>query len=176
MKKLSKGFSLIEMLIVMMIFSILAVLATSSLATSLNGTRKSESLGHVRENIEYAMSIMERSLRAAKDLDCDASSSTRIVYKTANNIEASFEIVDCFIPPNDRGNIASASGGISRNLVIEDDVMVVCGLLNSRFTCNQGISGKPDSVTIRITAEDIEAQGAGAVSYSSETQILLRNY
>lgn len=164
------GFSLIEMLVVVLIFSILAILSTQSLATSLRGTRKSESIGNVRENIEYTMSIIERSLRTAKDLDCTASSATRLVYKTPDNIEARFECSGT--------NIASASGTNTVNLIIDTDVEIVnCASGGDTFfTCNQGAGGIPDSVVIQLTAQDIENRGVESARYTSETKILLRNY
>lgn len=162
------GFSLIEMLVVITVFSILAILATQSLATSLRGTRKSESIGHIRENIEYAMTIMERSLRTASELDCTAPSANEIVYKTPTNIEASFECVG--------NNIASSSGGITRLLINDSDVNVMnCGT-DTRFTCVSGTGGKPDSVVIKVTAQEKNNTGDEAAIYTSETRILLRNY
>ena len=170
MKKNNRGFSLIEMLVVVLIFSILAILATQSLATSLRGTRKSESLGHVRENMEYAMSIMERSLRSAKDLDCNSSSATELVYRTPSNIKASFECSGT--------NIASISGAISADLIINKDVEIVNCIDggDTYFICNQGTFGNPDSVIIKVTAQDIENKGIESARYTSETKILLRNY
>jgi prepilin-type N-terminal cleavage/methylation domain-containing protein len=162
------GFSLIEMLVVIIVFSILAILATQSLATSLRGTRKSESIGHVRENIEYAMSIMERSLRTASELDCTPSSSSEIVYRTFSNVEASFECTGT--------NIASSSGGITKNLINAVDVNIVgCGT-ETTFTCNRGSGGNPDSVVIRVTAEEKDNTDIESAKYTSETRILLRNY
>jgi len=166
--KNNSGFSLIEMLVVVMIFSVLTILATQSLATSLRGTRKSESVGNVRENIEFAMSIMERSLRSAKDLDCDSSSSSKLVYKTPSNVEARFECSGV--------NIASASGASSVLLINNSDVEIMgCGGATS-FVCNKGLGGKPDSVEIRVTAQDVENRGIESAMYTSQTKILLRNY
>ena len=166
------GFSLIEMLVVITVFSILAILATQSLATSLRGTRKSESIGHVRENIEYAMTIMERSLRTASELDCPEpplpATPKEIVFKTISNVEAKFECTG--------NNIASSSGAITRNLINATDVNIIgCGT-DTRFTCNQGTGGNPDSVVIRVTAQEKNNSGVESASYTSETTILLRNY
>jgi prepilin-type N-terminal cleavage/methylation domain-containing protein len=164
------GFSLIEMLVVITVFSILAILATQSLATSLRGTRKSESIGHVRENIEFAMSMMERSLRTASELECPIPATpSRLDFKTSSFVDASFE---CTV-----NNIASSSGtAIIKNLIIDNDVKVVnCGT-DTRFICNKGSGGNPDSVIIQIRAEDANSTGAESAIYTSETRILLRNY
>jgi len=165
----ASGFSLIEMLVVITVFSILAILSTQSLATSLRGTRKSESIGHVRENIEYAMTIMERSLRTASDLECPLPATPhRLEYRTSSNIVASFECAG--------GNIASSSGGVVTDLIVGADVRIIgCGT-DTMFTCNKGTGGNPDSVVIRVAAQEVNNAGAESALYTSETRILLRNY
>ena len=79
-KNLAKGFSLIEMLIVVAVFSILAVVATQSLSSSLRGSKKSESQVIVRENVDFALSTMERLLRNADSLNCASSDANTLVY------------------------------------------------------------------------------------------------
>lgn len=162
MKRLNRGFSLIEMLVVILIFSILAVLATQSLATSLRGARKSESLGHVRENVEYAMNVMERSLRSAKELDCSVSGD-RLQYFTSSGVTAFFEC--------DSGHIASNSAAAR---ITSGDIRVTnCATV---FTCDPGGSGVPGFVTITVTAQEEDIQGPESAQYTSSTRILLRNY
>ena len=62
----NKGFSLIEMLIVLTIFTVIAILATQSIFLTLRGTRKTENMIKVRENVDYALGVMERNLRNAE--------------------------------------------------------------------------------------------------------------
>ena len=114
------------------------------------------------------MTIMERSLSTASELDCNSASANEIVYKPTTNLEESFECVG--------NNIASSSGGITRLLINDSDVNIMnCGT-DTRFTCVSGTGGKPDSVVIRVTAEEKKNTGDEGATYTSETRILLRNY
>ena len=160
---LNKGFSLIEMLVVVAVFSVIAVIATQSLTTSLRGTRKSESLGHVRENVEYAMNVIERSLRGAKELDCPSSSGSKLEYFTSSGASAYFECSAEHIASN------SAAAVITSN-----DIRVInCGTV---FMCVSSIGGVPGYVNISVTAQESDIQGAESAEYTSSTRILLRNY
>src|SRR3989304_2065390 len=103
----NSGFSMIEILVVILVFATLAVLATDSLLLSLRGSRKSESTVSVRENLNYALSIIERQLHNAESVSCP--SSTTISY-------------DDGLPPADNftcdlanGHIASSSAQLTTN-------------------------------------------------------------
>jgi prepilin-type N-terminal cleavage/methylation domain-containing protein len=52
-KNFNKGLSLIEILVVVAIFAILGIIVSSALVLTIQGTKKSESLVRVRENINY---------------------------------------------------------------------------------------------------------------------------
>jgi len=62
----TKGFTLIEMLVVTVLFAGLAVLVGNMIAISMKGARKSESALKVRVELENAASVFERSIRGAK--------------------------------------------------------------------------------------------------------------
>ena len=66
--KLQKGMSLLEILVVVAIFSILGVIVTRSVLLTLRGSKKSESQVKVRENVNYALAVIERQLRNADSI------------------------------------------------------------------------------------------------------------
>ena len=65
-KKNIKGYSLVEILVVIVLFSVLAVIATQTLFLSFRGSRKSGNVVLVRNNVDHATGVMERHLRNAR--------------------------------------------------------------------------------------------------------------
>ena len=64
-----QGFSLLEILVVIAVFSILAILTTQAVLLTLKGSKKSESLTKVRGSIDYSLAIIERSIRNAEYIE-----------------------------------------------------------------------------------------------------------
>ena len=161
------GFTLVEMLVVIFISSVLAVLITQSLALSLRGSRKSESVATVRENVEYAMKVMERSIRNAKGLDCASSSGAQIIYEDEYGEIAFFE---CVTLASDT-YIASNSALPQARLTSSDTRVTNCPAV---FSCDS--SSIPHSVGISINAETVRELVEEGAEVTSSTRILLRNY
>jgi prepilin-type N-terminal cleavage/methylation domain-containing protein len=155
------GFTLIEMLVVMFVFSTLAVLATQSIALTLRGSRKSEAMSEVRSNVEYAMNVMERLLHNAKGFDCSASSGSQLIYEDEYGEIAEFtcESTGEYIASNS-ARLTSGSVRITN-----------CNI----FSSCQSVSA-PHSIDIGITAEAVDLSGAEGAQVTSSTRILLRNY
>jgi len=68
MKK--NGFTLIEILIVIGIFGILAFIGTNMFFTILKSSAKTRVLAEVKQNGNYAISVMERMVRNARSAEC----------------------------------------------------------------------------------------------------------
>ena len=169
------GFSLIEMLIVVGVFSVLAIIITQTLASSLRSSKKSDNLGKVRENVEYAMNYIERTLRTAKRLDfddipvgvpydrCDDGDNNILYFYNGNGVSENFTYIGSptYAIRYNGSNITSNSIRVTAFSI----------------TCTSGISGEPDSVTITITAQDSSTTtSAESVKYTATTRISLRNY
>lgn len=134
------GFSLIELLVVVFVFSILTVVTTRSLAVSLRGSSKSNSTGTVKENIEFAAGSIERQLRNARSID-QATSSTQVInYVDENGLPASFSCVG-----GANGYIVSTAGRITSS-----EVNVNCTI--SVFQYTPATTSTPPSVLITISA------------------------
>jgi type II secretory pathway pseudopilin PulG len=154
-----KAFTLIEMLIVISSFAVLAVLVTMTVAYSLRGSKKSESSGMVRSELEYAVGVMERQLRNANNITGCASSS--INYEDENGVNASFSCSG--------GYLASGSARLTSDKV---------ELTTCQFTCSDvpGKSYVPKSVKINLTGASAQDVGVEGATVALETEILLRNY
>lgn len=162
-----KGFSLIEILVAVLVFSMIAVVTGQSLSSSLRSSKKSESIGKVRENIEYVMNFMERKLRSAKSLDCINSNVNNLIYQAVSGQSA------YFLCDNTSKSIIYNSG-LNDHVINSSDVEIVCGNVFRNISCPG--QGEPDSVDIEITGGDKYTLGSESYSYTARTKILLRNY
>lgn len=163
--KFVSGLSLIEILVVVLIFAVLGVMISASLILTINGTKKGESVIKVRENINYAFSIIERNLRNA-DRVVDCSESNNIVYVDQYGNQSSFSCVGI---GSEDSFIASGSGLVrltSSSVEITD-----CS-----FTCLQpaDLSQSP-IVTVDVSAKDAELSGAQSSGVNAQTKVYLRN-
>lgn len=142
-----RGISLIETLIVISVFAVLGILSTSAVLLSLRGSSKGESQIKIRENLDYAVSVMERQLiNASRVTSCTSAS---VVYQDSSGISGSFSCIGDYI----------ASG--SARLTSTEIAVSACS-----FSCTAGTQLVVPSVVINIQA--------GNVSIS--TEINLRTY
>ncbi len=166
MKRYNKAFSLIEILVVISIFAVIGILSTRSIFQTLRSARKSDSLVRVRENINYALGVIERQIRSAESVDCSTVTAINMPYIAEGGIGTSFSLAtvgtDKFI--------ASGSGALAKRLT-SNDITVT----SATFTCTQTFNNPP-SINISITAEDNTSTGVEKASVTSQTEILLRNY
>ena len=94
-----QGFSIIEMLVVIAVFSILAIVTTQTLSLSLRGSRKSDAQSRARQNVDYAISTMERLLRNSKSITGACGSQINYVdeYDKAGRFRCMCSGSDCYI-------------------------------------------------------------------------------
>ena len=112
--KTIQGFSLLEILVVITVFSMLAILTTQAVILTLKGTKKSESLTKVRANIDYSLAVIERNIRNADSIvECPNTDQTIISYTDENGSITSFSCAN----DSDGGYIASASGRLTNSEV-----------------------------------------------------------
>lgn len=161
MKKRNSGLSLIEILVVITVFSILAILATRGVLLTLRGSRKSDALGSVRENVGYSFAVMERNLRNAQTLSC--TSATRVDYTDQNDSAGYFSCENV----GSSGYIASGSARLTSDQV---------NVTSCSFTCEAATTGVPPAVDIDVTAQDANTQGAEGGQVTVQTRINLRTY
>ena len=160
----SNGFSLIELLVVVAVFLILATVSTQIIAVTLTGSKKTGSLVKVRENVDFSFAVMERQIRNAKNVDCISSTSTQLDYTDENGVSTSFS---CLGGAN--GYIASGAARLTSDLVYVDCTQIV-------FTCTPESSGVPPFVDIAVTAEGADVQGSEGAQVTTSTKILLRSF
>ncbi|HWA51759.1 MAG TPA: prepilin-type N-terminal cleavage/methylation domain-containing protein [Patescibacteria group bacterium] len=164
MKK-NKGYTLIEMMVVIIVFSVLAIVVSETVISTLKGTSKSAAISSVRQNLDYAIGSMERQIRGAQSITstCNGAPATQISFIDQNLNPVTFSCNDI----NSNGqvsNIASSSASLTSGSI---------SISSCSFTCTNGTTNSPPSVLINITASDIKGQNA---PITETTQITLRSY
>lgn len=139
-----KGFTLIEILVVVGIFAIIAVIGSGSFFSLLRGSTKSRSASTVKQNGDYALGVMERMIRNARYLEensggliCD-SGMTEIKIKNPDGGSTEFKC--------EANSISSDSGELVRKLIDEELTVTDC-----QFDCREGGTLNPQVVTIFFT-------------------------
>lgn len=159
-----RGYSIIEMMVVMFIFSILAVVATQSMALVLKGLTKSENIGEARANVEYAMSVIERTLRNADTIGATCGDTITYTNSLDGPGDFTFRCRDV-----DSDGLFEIDSSFYGQLTSNTADFLECAEV---FTC-------PDewTVDITLTARDPDDQaGLGAIASESARVILRARY
>lgn len=155
--KFKKGISLIEILVVIMIFAILGILISRVILVTLRGSGKSDSLVKVRENLSYSLAVIEREIRNAETITCP--SSTQVNYTNSRGTSTYFSCSG--------SRVASGSAWLT-----SDEVSITA----CSFTCTAASGHVPPSVTISLEAKDATITGVVAAQATVTTKIFLRTY
>lgn len=67
----SKGFTLIEMLVAVAVFSVVMLIAVGSLLTLVDANRKAQAIKSVMNNLNFALESMVRNARVGSNYHCD---------------------------------------------------------------------------------------------------------
>lgn len=161
-----KGMSLVEILITISVFAVLGILTTRAVITTLRGARKSDSQIQVKENINYAFSVMERQLRSAEEISPCFSVPTPGTSISYVSLEGEPSTFSCELTAN-TGYVASGSARLTSSEV---------KVTSCSISCVQEISNYPPIVSISVTATDVNSSGPEAGVVTMETEIVGRNY
>lgn len=168
---MNKGFSLLEMVVVLSVFALLAVISSQALILTLQGAKKSNELATVRENVDYAVQIMERQLHNATEVKpCPNPDSQMISFTDQEGDSSTFSCMGISAGPggeNEKGYIASSSARLT-----SDEVAVT----SCTISCTEESSGLPPYVEINISARNVNPGTGPASSVTTSTRVFLRNY
>ncbi len=161
------GFTLIEILVVLVVFAFIGLIVAQSVISTLRGAAKADSDARVRSNLDYVSSILDRHLRNAVSVSCPAvpppALPTRVDYIDQRENPGSFYL-------NGSGADRHIASGSALLRVSADDVTTT----TVEFTCNTAIGNNPPSVTFTITLEDRNQQGVLKSSATTTQTINLR--
>lgn len=159
----SSGTSLFELLIVLTIFVVVVAVANQIFFSTLRGSSKSEVTSKVKQEANYAMSVVERALHSASSVvSCGGQN---ITYFDADGRQSSFSCQNV----GDNGYIASGSARLTSDQVTVSACNIVC----SQET------GVTTSVILDLTFRQGGQQAGRRVeekaTYDLKTRVLLRN-
>lgn len=179
------GFTLIELLIVVVIFGIIGIIASNTLFALLRSATKTEILKEVKQNGEYATSVMEQRIRNAIDVvtttyPCDASEQTGLEIINPDDTHTIYSCVDVGTPVLHRLQeemIPAIASPPPPNFLTNSSVTLPsCAPPDISFTCTT--SGITKVVTINFTLSQITLAPTSAESASQtfSIQVGLRNH
>lgn len=84
--KNNKGFTLIEMLVAVALFSIVLVVAMGAILTVIDANRKAQTLSSVMTNLNFAIESMTRSIKTG--VDPELSGSGQVITVDANDLSS----------------------------------------------------------------------------------------
>ena len=169
------GFSLIEILVVIVILGVLGTVATQSLFSLLRGAAKTEVVKEVKQNGDYALSVMEVKLRNSTitDSDCTAavSGATSLTLTDPGFPAFSFRcVVD-----GSTNRISQFISGQDQYLTNTSVTLPTCMTTDISFTCINTAGVKNILIKFTLTQAQAGAQGAESASQVFQTQVTLRN-
>lgn len=176
MVKKQKGFTLVELLVAIGILGVVGGIATIILFTTLRSASKSDIMREVKQNGDYAISVMERMVRNAQGVETVDNSSCSTTGNcgagTCMKIKNPDGRTTNFLKENvgDVFKIASNSG-----TYLTSNKVTVVGDLN--FTCTR-TPGKPDVVSINFTLSQpgTPTRPEERASINFQTTVSLRTY
>lgn len=139
-KKQHQGFSLIEMMVSVTIFSIVMLIGASSVLAIVNANRKAQSIKSVVNNLNFALETMSRNIRVGTTYRCDGN--------LPNSSSASIRR-NCKNSGDDHLAIESQYGS---SATTDDQLIYFYDATEQALFRQIGTSGIP----ARITAEEVE--------------------
>lgn len=170
-RKLHKGFTLIELLTAIGIFGVIGTIAVSVIFITFRGTKKSETITIVKQNGDYALTQIVKSIRYAKSLDSPVS-CVPAAFPTSIIITSSYD---------DGQTTYSCPAGASTTLssnsasLIDTQAVTISGC---SFTCSQKTSADPPTINIKFTLTANSATGfiENTASIPFESSVTMRNF
>lgn len=159
MKKIKKqqGFSLFEILIVMVLFVVIIVVVNQAFFAVFKGQSKSEATTKVKQNANFVLSTMQKSLHSAQSVS--ACTASTINYYDADGKSQTFSC--------ESGLVKQSGSALSTS----DIVVSSCN-----FTCTQ--EGGKKTVTLNMTFDQAGSENLKVeekATYKVGTLIRLRN-
>lgn len=172
-RKYSKnsGFTLFEVIIVIFLFSLISVTGTSLFFSIMRTTSKAEAEKEVKQNGDYAMTVMQTMIRNARQIvPCETGASSLTIV----NQKGSTNTIGCF-DEDGMAKIASDSGALTGSNVTVSTAGVTCSGSTLVFNC-QNTSPQTVSIAFTLSKSSVGAKIEEQASVFFQTSVTLRNY
>lgn len=176
---MQKGYSVIEILVVIGVFAVLGVLATQSINLSLKSSKKSDSIVLVKQELDNASGNIERLLQTASSITiagnfCTSNNATPSVsFRDSKGYRGDIACLDTtagfYVQGNDT-RIASSSGEtINYNQRLTSNKIV---LTSCQFNCFT--QGAQTYIDFLVKANVKGVSGAEGAIVETSRKILIR--
>jgi type II secretory pathway pseudopilin PulG len=165
-KNRNYAYSLVEILIVIGIFAIFLMIVTQSVVLTLRGSKKSESVVNVKEELEYASNSIERNLSSARTVTCTGNPQ-EIQYVSRYGTQGTYSCLDIGgSDPRIASSSASTTGTDTYRITSSKISITSC-----TFSCVAESGGTSIVFNISGSARGIgDAEGA---TYSTSKKVFL---
>lgn len=161
--EIRQGFTLIELLVVIVIVGVVGGIATIILSTTLQNASKGEMMREVKQNGDFALSVMERMIRNATGVSPCLGSSAQLTITNSDGKNSTFSL---------SGPQIASNGGMLNGGMLTSNKLTASNL---SFSCTL-TPGRPGFVVVTFNL-------AGGGSIPSErarmdfrTSVSLRTY
>ncbi|MFH1840957.1 MAG: type II secretion system protein [Candidatus Shapirobacteria bacterium] len=160
-----KGFTLIEMLVVVALIGLLVTTGSLVFITSLKASSKSQIMTVVKQDGNYALGVMERMIRNAYSVDnCLNAHSPTLTITNPDHNTTTFGFID----DGAAWRLASGSAYLTGATVTVDTA-------KSYFNCTKGPPDRVEIVfTLRQKTASLRPEEQAFLDF--KTTVVLRNY
>jgi len=176
-----KGFTLVEIMVVVVIFGIMGIVASNSLFSLLRGASKTEILKEVKQNGDYTLSVMEFKIRNAKEVltttyACTGTQQTGIEILNPDDSKTVYSCAAFGFPLVNRlQEVYTTPAGVVQTAKYLTTTKVTVANCNAVFSCTSAVSGI-ESVNIRFTLNQVGGTSPeDSATETFATQVNLRN-
>lgn len=183
--KSSRGYTLIELLAVIIVLSAVGLVIGAIIISAFRGTTKTNAVGELRQEGNNRLSELSKMVEFSQSFDgvstdginyspnClteDPDNPTQYKYLKVTDFTNAELILSCSIDP-DTNNPTIASNGAS--LITSDSIAVTL----CYFTCTQDYLAEPPIIGLYFDLEKTVGTGVSDQNYSAsfETNIVMRN-
>ncbi|MGH7245712.1 MAG: PilW family protein [Candidatus Levyibacteriota bacterium] len=173
--RFQKGFTLVEMLAVMVVLVVIGGIIAAILVSSLRGNNKTNSIHLVQENGNYALSQMTKMIHNARVLDSPYPCGSLVSPTQTNQIVLTN-------PDNTSTTLSCSNGIIASNgaSLLDATNISLTSSCDTLFTCTQDSSSNLPVITIdfylqKATTSNFVEQTASASAIEFKTSVDLRN-
>jgi len=168
------GFTLVEMLAVIVIFIVVGAIAMTILVTSFRTSTKTDTITAVQQNGNYALSQMAKTIRNARGLVSPFPCTGQVTTDTVSILTSDNQQVTYTCVPQGATPATIASNGAS---LINTNIVTVA---SCAFTCSQISNSDLPFIRINFSLQQqsgssFAEQTASKSAVSFQTSVVIRN-